>query len=347
MQSSQGPWVIAIKRIGTTILGLLPAREAIVFDEAAFTVTDEPDTPTKASDGAEVRGRLRVGLQTLAGLVASVTGAAPIVSSGGATPVISITPATTSAAGSLSAADKTKLDSIADGAAVANVVGAAPIVVTGSGTKTVSITNASSITAGAMTTTLYDFLTNILTATTPTTIQPDDAADGGAQSFAARADHTHGIATDTPVDIGASNAEGAATSFARSDHVHAHAWQIEVGANTIQLSGTSYLAPGYNPGAAPANALDMAVIKPFKIDSLALRARLAGSSGQTMTAKIRKNGAAVAGAELGTTSDETAASNTFSPVSFAAGDRWGIEVTLSSGIATSPTDAFWSIGCTP
>lgn len=48
--------------------------------------------------------------------VTSVTGTAPIVSSGGTTPAISITAATTSAAGSMSAADKTKLDGIATGA---------------------------------------------------------------------------------------------------------------------------------------------------------------------------------------------------------------------------------------
>ena len=46
------------------------------------------------------------------GTVSGVTGAAPIASSGGATPVISISAATTSAAGSMSAVDKTKLDAI-------------------------------------------------------------------------------------------------------------------------------------------------------------------------------------------------------------------------------------------
>ena len=48
--------------------------------------------------------------------VTSVTGTAPIVSSGGNTPSISISAATTSAPGSMSAADKTKLDGIATGA---------------------------------------------------------------------------------------------------------------------------------------------------------------------------------------------------------------------------------------
>ena len=51
-----------------------------------------------------------------AGTVTSITGTAPIVSSGGTTPAISINAATTSAAGSMSADDKTKLDGISPGA---------------------------------------------------------------------------------------------------------------------------------------------------------------------------------------------------------------------------------------
>ena len=48
----------------------------------------------------------------VSGGVTNVTGTAPIVSSGSTTPAISITAATTSAAGSMSSADKTKLDAI-------------------------------------------------------------------------------------------------------------------------------------------------------------------------------------------------------------------------------------------
>jgi hypothetical protein len=51
---------------------------------------------------------------TASGGVSAVTGTAPITSSGGATPAIGITPASDVAAGSLSAADKTKLDAITD-----------------------------------------------------------------------------------------------------------------------------------------------------------------------------------------------------------------------------------------
>jgi len=52
----------------------------------------------------------------LTAAVTSVAGTAPIVSSGGAPPAISISAAATGAAGSMSAADKTKLDGVASGA---------------------------------------------------------------------------------------------------------------------------------------------------------------------------------------------------------------------------------------
>jgi hypothetical protein len=56
------------------------------------------------------------------GGVVSLSGAAPIVVSGSAeTPVVSITPAATDAAGSMSAADKTKLEGIAAGADIGTV----------------------------------------------------------------------------------------------------------------------------------------------------------------------------------------------------------------------------------
>jgi hypothetical protein len=54
---------------------------------------------------------------TNAGTVTAVTGTAPIASTGGATPDISIAAATSTAAGSMSAADKAKLDGITAGAA--------------------------------------------------------------------------------------------------------------------------------------------------------------------------------------------------------------------------------------
>jgi len=65
------------------------------------------------------------GYTTNAGTVTGVSGTAPIVSSGGATPAISISAATTSDAGSMSAADKTKLDGIETSADVTDATNVA------------------------------------------------------------------------------------------------------------------------------------------------------------------------------------------------------------------------------
>lgn len=55
---------------------------------------------------------------------------------------------------------------------------------------------------------------------TPSTIQPDAAANQGTSTSLARSDHTHAIAADVPVALGAANSEGTSTSFSRTDHVH-------------------------------------------------------------------------------------------------------------------------------
>lgn len=59
----------------------------------------------------------------------------------------------------------------------------------------------------------------ILTSTAPVDVDKSTAAVG-TSSEAARQDHKHDISTGTPVDPGTANAEGTATSLARSDHVH-------------------------------------------------------------------------------------------------------------------------------
>lgn len=58
----------------------------------------------------------------------------------------------------------------------------------------------------------------------PTTIQPDDTADGGSAIAAARIDHRHAIVAAAPtasLTYASTNNEGSSTSFARADHQHA------------------------------------------------------------------------------------------------------------------------------
>ena len=70
-----------------------------------ISITPTPNGPSIAATGAT-------------GTVTAVTGTLPILSSGGTAPAISINAATTSTPGSMSAADKTKLDGIEAGAQV-------------------------------------------------------------------------------------------------------------------------------------------------------------------------------------------------------------------------------------
>jgi hypothetical protein len=91
------------------------------------------------------------------GTVTAVSGTAPIaVATGTTTPVVSIAAATTGAPGSMSAADKLKLDGVAANATanvgtVTSTTGTAPIqVATGTSTPVVSITAATTAAAGSM-----------------------------------------------------------------------------------------------------------------------------------------------------------------------------------------------------
>ena len=86
------------------------------------------------------------------GTVTDVTATSPVVVSGVSTvaPVISIAAATTSAAGSMSSADKLKLDGIGAGATVTGVTGTLPISSSGGVAPVISIAAATTSAAGSM-----------------------------------------------------------------------------------------------------------------------------------------------------------------------------------------------------
>ena len=82
--------------------------------------------------------------------VTSVSGGLPIVSTGGVDPIITINAATPGSSGSMSGADKAKLDSVTSGAAVAAVTAAAPITSSGGASPVIGITAATTIADGSM-----------------------------------------------------------------------------------------------------------------------------------------------------------------------------------------------------
>jgi hypothetical protein len=150
------------------------ANDVVTFAKMQNVTTARMLGRTSANDGdielltaATVRTFLNVadGATANLGTVTAVTGTGPIVSSGGTTPAISITAATQSAAGSMSSADKTKLDGIATGATantgtVTSVGGTGSVsgltltgTVTSSGNLTLGgelSTSAASITSGTL-----------------------------------------------------------------------------------------------------------------------------------------------------------------------------------------------------
>jgi len=93
--------------------------EVKAFDASDYATAAQG---TKADTAHGWGNHASAGYSTTTGTVTGVTGTTPIASSGGATPAISISAATTSAAGSMSGADKSKLDGLTqytDGDAIA------------------------------------------------------------------------------------------------------------------------------------------------------------------------------------------------------------------------------------
>lgn len=115
MESTQ---VIVSEQGATEIILAVPGVQGAVGNVSAHVAAADPHPQylTPAEGNAAYATAAQGAKADTA--VQGITGTAPIVSSGGATPAISISAATTSAAGSMSSADKTKLDGIAAGAEV-------------------------------------------------------------------------------------------------------------------------------------------------------------------------------------------------------------------------------------
>lgn len=98
---------------------IVPADFLNMMMQELINVALEGTAPLSKSSYTQVRDAISnmvANASAGVGQVTNVTGVSPINSSGGATPAISISAATDSAPGSMSAADKTKLDGIAAGA---------------------------------------------------------------------------------------------------------------------------------------------------------------------------------------------------------------------------------------
>ena len=122
----------------------------------AVTVTNSAPDQTVAitgAGGAVVTGTYpNFTITTPSGTVTSVTGTAPVVSSGGATPAISISQATTSTDGYLSSTDWNTFNGKGNGT-VTSVSGTAPVVSSGGATPAISMAAATTSVNGYLTST--------------------------------------------------------------------------------------------------------------------------------------------------------------------------------------------------
>jgi hypothetical protein len=114
-------FIIALFLVLTIPLAALAATQIQLRNDTAANWTSSNPVLAQGERGVESdTGKEKSGngstawnlLSYMGGAVTTVSGTAPIVSSGGTTPAISISAATTSAAGSLGAADKVKIDAV-------------------------------------------------------------------------------------------------------------------------------------------------------------------------------------------------------------------------------------------
>ena len=100
--------VVAGYKATTAINANSAATEAAMEN----TLSRDGTSPNTMTADLDMNGNAILNSSNILDAVSAVTGTAPIVVSAGLTPVVSVTAATTSAAGSLAAADKTKLDAL-------------------------------------------------------------------------------------------------------------------------------------------------------------------------------------------------------------------------------------------
>ena len=181
----------------------MPDKKITDLDE--LTIPVSTDVLAIVDVAANITKKIQVGNLPggSGGGVTAVTGTAPITSSGGATPDIGISAATVSAAGSMSAADKAKLDGIAAGAQVGTVTSVA----TGTGLTGGTITGTGTISLNANLADLNDVAATVpgdgqvLTYDTANGWQPETPASGGVSSLNALtgALDIQGLGTNTQV----------------------------------------------------------------------------------------------------------------------------------------------------
>jgi hypothetical protein len=142
-----------VKGSGTTAL---TASASIPTTDLSGTITNAQ----LANSAITINGTaISLGSSTSVGTVTSVTGTAPVVSSGGTTPAISMAAASASANGYLTSADWTTFNSKGSGT-VTSVSATSPVTSTGGATPTIAIPAATTSVSGYLTSTDWTTFNN-------------------------------------------------------------------------------------------------------------------------------------------------------------------------------------------
>lgn len=119
---------------------------------------------------------------------------------------------------------------------------------------------------------------------------------------------------------------------------------MSFGAASISTSTTTrYLPPGYLSSTAPTTSVDIRASEAFSVTRLSYNSRNAGTGGNTVSARLRKNGSIVGTITHAATS--ASGTGTFTQVDFAQGDRYGVQIDKSGTIGT-PDDYTITLGRT-
>jgi hypothetical protein len=137
---------ISMAAATTSVNGYLTSTDWTTFNGKQAALVSGTNIKTVNSTSLLGSGDVSVG-------VTSVTGTAPVVSSGGATPAISMAAASTSTNGYLTSTDWNTFNGKQAAGAVTSVTGTAPVVSSGGATPAISMAAASTSTSGYLTST--------------------------------------------------------------------------------------------------------------------------------------------------------------------------------------------------
>jgi hypothetical protein len=217
---------ISMAAATTSVNGYLTSTDWTTFNGKQAALVSGTNIKTVNSTSLLGSGDVSVG-------VTSVTGTAPVVSSGGATPAISMAAASTSTNGYLTSTDWNTFNGKGSGT-VTSVTGTAPVVSSGGATPAISMAAASTSVSGYLTSTDWNTFNGKQAAGSYVTV-------GGALGTPSSGVATNLTGTASGLSIGG-NAATATTATNATNLATANYSIVQAGANLVFKYGSTSIA---------------------------------------------------------------------------------------------------------